>query len=253
MTTSLAHRLSSIVALLALACGSSSMGQDAKPSESTAEGAAPAAPAVPPEPAMEPKEFLDHVVRRDSLQIALAGLVKEHGEEPSVGKLAHRMATNCTAINVIVKKVGTKANLDVVEGIDDAGRAVIDRFKDLRGLALDKAYIMWLAEDQAQEYLAFRWQYDNTKQEDVRAFAMQTLPIVGVHQRVSDEVNQVVNKEELRIAAEKKAAEEKAAEEKRIADAMAKAQKNAPKQPPARKSMLKTAPKEPPPPADEPK
>ena len=206
--------------------------------------AAEAPAATPPEPVMEPKEFLDHVAHRVALQIALGSLVKEHGEEPSVERLAHRMATNSTAIDVIVRKVGRKAGLEVASGMDDAGRAVMDRFKDLRGPALDKAYAMWLAEDQAREYLAFRWQYDNTKQEDVRAFAMQTLPIVGVHQRVSDEVNQVVNKEELRIAAELKAAEEKAAEEKRIADAMAAAQKNARKQPPARKSMLKSAPKE---------
>jgi hypothetical protein len=190
---------------------------------------------------MEPKAFLDHVLQRDALQVALAAMVKEHGEEPTVGKLAHRMATNCTAIDVIVRKVGKKAGIEVGDGaMDDACRATLDGFKDLRGLALDKAYIMWLAEDQAKDYLAYRWQYDNCKQDDVRAFAMQTLPIMGVHQRMSDETNQVVNKEELRIAAEKKAAEEKEAEEKRIAEAMAKAQKNAPKQPPAKKSMLKT-------------
>jgi predicted outer membrane protein len=239
-----------IVGVLVIACGAGAGPQEATPPAAT-EGATPTAPAVPQEPAMEPQQFLNHVARADALQIALAGLVKQHGEEPSVGKFAHRMATNCTAIEVIIRKVGKKASLEVVDGMDDAGHAVHDRLKDLRGLALDKAYIMWLAEDQTQNYLAYRWQYDNAKQEDVKSFVMQTLPIVGVHQRVSDELNKVVNKEEIRRAAEAKIAAEKAAEEKRIADAMAEAQKNARKQPPARKSMLKSAPKDAPPPASD--
>jgi putative membrane protein len=198
--------------------------------------------AAPPEPKMSPAEFLQFVAQEDMLQLDLGRKVVEQGETDKVKAYAKRIVTNHTAIEVIARKLAGKEAVELPAQVDAAGEAKLAEFKDLRGVALDKAYCMYMAEAQAKTMAAYRWQYDNCKDDEVRSFAMQTMPIVGVHARVSDELNKDINKEELRLAAEKKAADEKAAEEKRIADAMAAAQKNAKKQPPQKKSMLRPKP-----------
>ncbi len=205
--------------------------------------AAPAAvPAPPPEPSMTPEEFLRYVDADCRLQVELARREVANGSMPKVKSYAERVATNHAAIEAIVRKVAKASNLSLDGSPAPGAEAAAARMKDLGGEALDKAYAMYMAESQPAVLAAYRWQYDNCKDEAVRAFAMQTMPIVGVHQRIGDELHKDVNREEIRLAAEKKAAEEKAAEEKRIADAMAAAQKNAKKQPPQRKSMLRAKP-----------
>lgn len=214
----------------------------AKDAAPGAPGAEPAVPPAPPEPKMSPAEFLQFVHGEDLLQLELGRKVLELGETEKVKAYAKRIVTNHTAIEVIVRKLAGKEGATLTDALDPAGEAKVAELGALRGVALDKAYCMYMAESQQKTQAAYRWQYDNCKDDEVRSFAMQTLPIVGVHARVGDELNKDVNKEELRIAAEKKAAEEKAAEEKRVADAMAAAQKNAKKQPPQKKSMLRPKP-----------
>ncbi len=244
----------SIAFALALSAGCSSSGGGASSADpgkapatsDAAPAAAPAVPEPPPEPRMTPEEFLRYVDADCRLQVDLARREVANGSMPKVKSYAERVATNHAAIEAIVRKVAKASNLSLDGSPAPGAEAAAARMKDLGGEALDKAYAMYMAESQPAVLAAYRWQYDNCKDEAVRAFAMQTMPIVGVHQRIGDELHKDVNREEIRLAAEKKAAEEKAAEEKRIADAMAAAQKNAKKQPPQRKSMLraKSVPKE---------
>ena len=202
----------------------------------------PAVAAAPPEPKMTPAEFLQYVHAEDLLQLELGRKVLELGETEKVKAYARRIVTNHTAIEVIVRKLAGKEGAALTDALDPAAEAKVAELGALRGVALDKAYCMYMADAQQKTQAAYRWQYDNCKDDEVRSFSMQTMPIVGVHARVGDELNKDINKEEIRLAAERKAADEKAAEEKRIADAMAAAQKNAKKQPPQKKSMLRPKP-----------
>lgn len=197
---------------------------------------------------MEPAEFLRWADAQCALQSEVAGRVVQSGENADAKDYARRIVANHAAIDAIVRKVSKSSGVAFEERADPDATATLARFDGLSGLALDKAWVMYMAESQPQALAAYRWQYDNCKDEAVRAFAAQTMPIVGMHQRIGDELNKELNKEELRLAAERKAAEEKAAEEKRIADAMAEAKRTAKKQPPQRKSMLRAKPA----PAEEP-
>lgn len=258
----------SLVALLAaLAAGCAAPGKaggDAPTAGATASapavgggapgGAAPGAPAEPakPDPSMTPAEFLRAVAEADLAQIQLGNVVKRDGLSPQVKDMAHRMVTNHVAIQAIVARAAAKTSTVLPAEPDEQGKAAVARIGALKGDDLDKAYMMWLAEENQRILALYRWQYDNCQNEAVRPFAQQTAPIIGTHARVADALNQDVNKEALRLAAERKAAEEKAAEEARVAAAMAEAQKNAKKQPPQRKSMLRKSPAAKPDPEPEP-
>jgi putative membrane protein len=191
---------------------------------------------------MTPAEFLRAVAQADLVQIQLGNVVKRDGLSPQVKDMAQRMVANHTAIQVIVGRAAAKTSTVLPTEPDEAEKAAVARVSALKGDDLDKAYMMYLAELNQRMLALYRWQYDNCTNEAVKPFAQQTAPIIGTHARLADALNQEVNKEALRLAAEKKAAEEKAAEEARVAAAMAEAQKNAKKKPPQRKSMLRKSP-----------
>jgi putative membrane protein len=261
-----AASLLALLAALAAGCASSGKGgADAAAPGAAAAGtadasgaggaaAAPGAPAEPakPDPSMTPAEFLRAVAQADLAQIQLGNVVKRDGLSPQVKDMAHRMVTNHVAIQAIVARAAAKTSTVLPSEPDEQGKAAVARIGALKGDDLDKAYMMWLAEENQRILALYRWQYDNCQNEAVKPFAQQTAPIIGTHARVADALNQDVNKEALRLAAERKAAEEKAAEEARVAAAMAEAQKNAKKQPPQRKSMLRKSPAAKPAPEPEP-
>jgi putative membrane protein len=218
--------------------GTSSAG---KPAPAAAAGTAAAASAAgsldPAAPvvvdySLEPSAFTKSVAKTDLLEIALANLVLAQGETPAVKDFAKRMLTNHTAIQVIVAKVAADTQVELPTALDADDEATVARFAAMNGVALDKAYMAFLAEQHPKTLASYRWQYDNCKDAVVKAFIGGTMPIVGTQQRTAESLNAEVNKEEIRLAAEQKAAEQKAAEEakaKAAADAAAGSSKKKPK------------------------
>ena len=192
--------------------GTSSAG---KPAPATGAGTAAAASAAgsidPAAPvvvdySLEPSAFTKSVAKTDLLEIALANLVLAQGETPSVKDFAKRMLTNHTAIQVIVTKVAADTQVELPTALDADDEATVARFAAMNGVALDKAYMAYLAEQHPKTLASYRWQYDNCKDPVVKAFIGGTMPIVGTQQRTAESLNAEVNKEEIRLAAEQKAA-----------------------------------------------
>jgi putative membrane protein len=172
----------------------------------------PAAPAVI-DYSLEPSAFTRSVAKADLLEIALGNLVLAQGETPAVKDFAKRMVTNHTAIQVIVAKVAGDTQVELPKALDADDEAIVARFAAMNGVALDKAYMAYLAELHPKTLASYRWQYDNCKDSVVKTFIGGTMPIIGTQQRSAETLNAEVNKEEIRLAAEQKAAEQKAAEE----------------------------------------
>lgn len=205
-----------------------------------ATGAVPMEPAPPPaDPSMPADEFARAVARSDLQQVALGTLAMQHGESQDVRDLGQRLSTNHTAIQVIVGKAAAKQGIALPTALDGDDAAEVERLGALRGAEFDQAYMMLMAGETARMLALYRWQYDNCTNADLKPFAMQTMPIIAVHARVADELNKVVNKEALRLAAERKAAEAQAAAQRKAeeeAAAAAAAAKKKPTRKPTRRS-----------------
>jgi putative membrane protein len=226
----------------AVAADPAASGAGAQPGDAAGPAAAAAIlePAPPPEdPSMPADQFAQAVVRSDLQQIALGTLAAQHGEAQEVRDLGQRMSTNHTAIQVIVAKAAAKQGMSLPTALDGDDAAAVERLGALRGAEFDQAYMMFMAGETARMLALYRWQYDNCTNADLKPFAMQTMPIIAVHARVADELNKVVNKEALRLAAERKAAEAQAAAQKKAeeeAAAAAAAAKKKPTRKPTRRS-----------------
>jgi hypothetical protein len=216
------------ILLACLAAAPALAAQDGAKAPAATDGQAAPVAAVPAppafEPAMEPEAFLRWVSGTAAMQLKLGEWAAATGESKAVKDYGHRMAVNYVAVQQIVAKVAKKSGLKADAPMDAADAEAVARLTALRGTELDKAYAAFLSERDPQVVQAFRWQFENCKDADVKAFATSTAPIMQVHQRLAEAIHQDVNKEEIRLAAERKAAEQKAAEEARAQAQMEAAQ-----------------------------
>ncbi len=184
------------------------------------ETVAPAAivqPTVAPvvDLSMTPEAFLQATASADLFEIRMGKLAMQSADAQSVKDFGQRMAANHTAIQVIISKIAKEQSFTLPTSMNADDTATVDRFSAMQGVAFDKAYMTLMAEIHPKTLAVFRWQYDNCTDLAVKPFAVQTMPIIATHSRVSEQLNAEVNKEELRIAAELKAAELKAAEQRK--------------------------------------
>ena len=247
LTTLLALTLVAAPASAAAPAPARAAGQDSK--TATEAEAAPVMPqflgvaidAPPlPDPAMDAPVFLQAVAEDALFQVQLGRLLEARATTNEVKELAHRMATNYTAIQVILTKLAAKQNVMLPASLSSADQALADRFASAEAGALQQAYAALLAQRTAVALAAFKWQYDNATNEDIRSFAMQTAPIMGTHARAADAVNTQVNKEEIRQVAEIKLAAQKAEELRKAEEAAAAAQAAAKKAGSRRTPVKKT-------------
>lgn len=235
--------LAAVLAVLAAApaAHASARGQAPAPAVPPATPA-PAAPAeaAAPDPSLAPDAFLKEVARIDLLQLELGRMAASRAEGKAVREYGQRMLTNHTAIQAIIARLAGKEGIALPAAPGDEGAEAMRRLDALRGVEFDKAYVMFVAEAHPRTLAMFRWQADNGADAEVKAFAAQTAPIVGTHARLGDLLNQDVNREELRLAAERRAEAQRAEQARKAqeaADAAAAAagkKKPSAKKPPAK-------------------
>lgn len=219
-------------------CSAGTQAADPAPAAGTQAPAQAPVPVPAPDPSMTAEAFAQAVAEADLLQISLGTLAAQNADAQAVKDIGRRMVTNHNAIQVIIGKIGARQGVTLPSAMSGEDRAVADALAAKKGVEFDKAYMMLLAERHPKTLAMFRWQYENCTNAELKSFAAQTMPIIGTHTRISDALNQVINKEELRLAAEQKAAELRAAEQARAEEAAAAAAAAAKKRP-AKKPLPK--------------
>jgi hypothetical protein len=141
------------------------------------------------------------------------------------------MVTNHTAIQVLVRKMAVAQEITLPTDVVGADEETVTSLQALSGVDFDRAYMAFMADRNPEILAMYRWQYDNCTDPTVKPFAVQTMPIIGTHARLAEALNAEVNKEAIRLAAEKKAAELQAAEEAKAAAAAEAAAAAAKKKP----------------------
>ena len=213
---------------------------DAAPATDAAIAPAPVAAPVVPDYSMQPEVFVQSVAASDLLQIKIGTMAMEQASEQTVKDFGHRMVTNHTAIQVLIRKMAVAQEITLPTDVVGADEETVTSLQALSGVDFDRAYMAFMADRNPEILAMYRWQYDNCTDPTVKPFAVQTMPIIGTHARLAEALNAEVNKEAIRLAAEKKAAELQAAEEAKAAaaaEAAAAAAKKKPsqKKPPAQK------------------
>jgi putative membrane protein len=114
-------------------------------------------------------------------EIQLGKLAGDHGSNQVVKAFAERMVVQHGAAADQLKAVAQKDNLALPSGLTSKDQRAIDRLAKLRGGAFDRAYARNMVEDHEKDLADFQREANNGKNDDMKAFAAQIMPMIQEH------------------------------------------------------------------------
>jgi len=135
-------------------------------------------------------KFFTEAAQGGMLEVKLAQLASTQSSNPQVKQFAEMMLNDHQANNKMLLALATQKNVSLPPAFNDKSQGSIDELKDKSGEDFDKTYtkdmvdahkdMMDLLENAAKE----------SKDNDIRIFAQQTLPTVQHHLNMAQELVQ---------------------------------------------------------------
>jgi putative membrane protein len=126
-----------------------------------------------------------HFVREAALggmaEIQLGRLASERSSNGTVKAFGERMIVQHGAAADQLKAAAVKENITLPAKLSSLQQQTYDRFANLNGTAFDRAYAQEMVEDHEQDLMAFQNEINTGKDETIKAFAAQTIPMIQEH------------------------------------------------------------------------
>lgn len=137
-------------------------------------------------PAEEPKPFDDiafvkMTASSSKFEIELGRLAKERTKSASVKKFANMMVEDHTKIAHDLHDAAKEGRYPIPVAMHSRLQAKLDKFKDYAGPNFDQEYLGQLVVEQEQDIALLTRATKESKDEQLKAFAVKNLPIVQRH------------------------------------------------------------------------
>ncbi len=151
---------------------------------------------------MTAASFAQSVAASNLLDIKLAQVALTKSSSPDVEQFARRMGPHYEAIQVIITKIAAKEKITLPTRIDAAGQAVERSLAPLDGEAFDSSYITVMALNHKRTLAMYRWAYEDCGDPELKSFAAQTLPMITLHSKLADQMDDDLRAKLAKIAEE---------------------------------------------------
>lgn len=128
--------------------------------------------------------FVKKAASSDMHEIAAGKLAKEMAKDPEVKKFAAKMIEDHTKASAELKKAAKAAGIEVPTAMSDEDKAAVDKLKEAKGDAFDKAYLADQMEGHHKASMLFTKASENAKNQDLKNFAARTLPVIKGHHQM---------------------------------------------------------------------
>jgi putative membrane protein len=125
--------------------------------------------------------FAMEAARGGMAEVEMGKLAADKADNADVKAFGQQMADDHTKANDKLKEVAEKQNLTLPTTITAKQQAMYDMLKTKSGADFDKAYVDAMVKDHEQDVKAFQREANNGKDEQIKAFASETLPVLQGH------------------------------------------------------------------------
>ncbi len=127
-------------------------------------------------------EKIKHLSSANELEIQISQHVQQNGEDAQVKQFAQQMVQDHQQARQRLQQVAQRKNVQVSEGqLMPYHQAKLDHFKSLRGAELDAAYSFDQAGHHLKATLEHQFLATHAQDQDLRQYALQTLPALQQH------------------------------------------------------------------------
>jgi putative membrane protein len=133
-------------------------------------------------------------------EIQMGQLASQRGSNEVVKAFGARMVVQHGAAADQLKAAAQKENINLPEKLSSREQQTYDRLAHLSGSAFDRAYAQNMVEDHEKDLAAFQNEANSGKDENMKTFAAQTIPMIQEHLNQAREMLKAVSQTSSRTA-----------------------------------------------------
>lgn len=114
-------------------------------------------------------------------EVKLGKLAAEKASSPDVKAFGQQMVDDHSKANDDLKSVAEKQGMTLPADVNAKQQAMYDKLSKLSGADFDKAYVSDMVKDHTQDVKEFQKEANSGKDEQIKAFATRTLPVLQSH------------------------------------------------------------------------
>lgn len=133
------------------------------------------------EKAISGADFAGKAAASGAAEIALGKLGAEKGSSSRVRAFGEKMVADHTRANRDLKELAAGKNIDLPAAPSGKSKQALSRLEKLEGEEFDRAFAGQMVEDHERAVLLFRRAATACTDEDLKSFAVQTLPLLERH------------------------------------------------------------------------
>jgi putative membrane protein len=119
--------------------------------------------------------------RGGTAEVEMGKLAAEKAGSADVKAFGQQMVDDHGEANQRLKSIADGQNLTLPRTMNAKQQAIYDMLKSKTGAEFDKAYVDAMVKDHEEDVKAFQREADKGKDEQIKAFAAQTLPTIQGH------------------------------------------------------------------------
>jgi len=127
------------------------------------------------------------------MEVKLGKLAMEHAANADVRKFGERMVADHGKANQELQRIADKKGYKFPTDLSKNDQDRFDKLKDLQGADFDATYIKTMVKDHEADVEEFTQASKESKDEDVKAFAARTLPVIHDHLNLAKKVASNLN------------------------------------------------------------
>jgi putative membrane protein len=134
-------------------------------------------------------KFVMEAASGGMLEVKLGKLASDRAANADVRKFGERMVTDHTKANKDLMAVAEKKGIKLPTELLKKHQEALDKFKDLKGAEFDRTYMTSMVKDHEEDVEEFTKEAKDGHDDDVKAFATRTLPVIKEHLRLAKDIS----------------------------------------------------------------
>ncbi|HEX4457591.1 MAG TPA: DUF4142 domain-containing protein [Polyangia bacterium] len=139
-------------------------------------------------------EFAHKAAAGGMAEVKLSKLAIDKSSSSEVKTFARKMVADHTKANMQLKKVAAKQSLTLPTTMDDEHQRAYDKLVSLTGDEFDKQYMKTMTDDHDDTVKLFKDETQNGKDDELKQFAIRTLPIIEKHDNLAHKDDVTIEK-----------------------------------------------------------
>ena len=141
--------------------------------------------------AQEDREFATKAAEGGLKEVRLGELAQQQAGSPEVQQFGRRMVEDHGAANDQLKQIAEQKSIELPQEMPDDAQQTYDELQQKSGQAFDQAYMDEMVSDHEEDIKAFEQYVEAAQDQDLRAFAEETLPTLREHMEVAQQTQEV--------------------------------------------------------------